>query len=106
MHVYVCIYIYIYRERERDTYIYIYIYTHTYMCIAQHITIDPRAAESGVSSWSWHDPGLSSPAGRSSYFVCSREVRAFNGSQSHPRVRDLERMVDVSRAEDAVDDVS
>ena len=44
----------------------------------------PRAAESGMSSWSWPDRGLSSPAGRSGYFTCLGEVRAFNGSQNDP----------------------
>ena len=56
----------------------------------------PHAAESGMSAWSWPDQGLSSPSGCSGYFACFGEVRAFNGSQNHPRVRDLESMVDVN----------
>ena len=41
-------------------YVYIYIYIITY----------PRAAESGMSSGSRPDQGLSSAAGRSGYFAC------------------------------------
>ena len=61
-----------------------------------------RAAESGVSSQSWPDRDLSGPTRGSGYFACLGKVRAFDGSQNHPRVRDLETVVDVSRAEDAV----